>query len=352
MKEIFKLQINTSASIREALKKMDKNGLGFLCVTDSGEKVIGVVTDGDFRRSILKDVQLNTNIVSISNREFKYLLKGYSPLEVDQFFSKYRINIIPVLDDNFRLIDFVRRSEHTETDAQIDISLQSKVVIMAGGRGTRLDPFTRVLPKPLIPIGDKTILEIIIEKFTRYKISDFYISVNHKSKIIKSYFEELEPSYTIHYLHEEIPLGTAGALWQLNGKFDEPIFITNCDIIIEARYEEIIDFHSKNMNDITIVASLKHYSIPYGILKIENGGFLSELQEKPEIDFLINTGMYVLNPHVLEIIPENTFYNMTDLILDAKRLGKSVKVFPISENSWTDIGEWIEYKRALEKLGF
>ena len=150
-------------------------------------------------------------------------------------------------------------------------------------------------------------------------------------------------------MHEDKPLGTVGALKQLEGYSEKEIILTNCDIIIEADYYDLVQYHKKKKNDITIVASLKHYNIPYGICEIENGGGLIEIKEKPEFDMLVNTGMYVLNPSVLKEIPKDEFFHITHLIGKIKENYK-IGVFPISENAWMDTGEWGEYKKAIKLL--
>ena len=224
------------------------------------------------------------------------------------------------------------------------------VVIMAGGKGTRLDPFTKILPKPLMPIGDKTVVEMIIESFVEYGIKLFYLSVNYKSKIIKSYFEELNPPYRVEYIYEDKPLGTAGSLKTLYGKLNGSLLVTNCDIIVKTDYADLVDFHFENKNDITLVASLKNYNIPYGVCEIENGGLLTRIMEKPEFNFLVNTGMYVLQAETLELIPDNELFHITHLIETVKEKGGRIGVFPISENAWIDTGQWAEYKKALQQL--
>jgi NDP-sugar pyrophosphorylase family protein len=221
-------------------------------------------------------------------------------------------------------------------------------VIMAGGKGTRLDPFTRILPKPLIPIGDKSIIEIIIDKFLKYQINHFIVSVNEKSKIIKSYFEELNPPYSISYIHEPKPLGTAGSLKYLDKKDCHSIIVTNCDIIIDADYADLVDSHLKDNNDITLVASMKQYKIPYGVCEIENGGALKTIIEKPEYNFLVNTGMYIIKTESLKLVPFEEYFHMTHLIEKVKAAGGKIGVYPISESSWIDTGEWEEYKNALK----
>jgi NDP-sugar pyrophosphorylase family protein len=221
---------------------------------------------------------------------------------------------------------------------------------MAGGKGTRLDPFTRILPKPLIPIGDKAIIDIIMERFSRHGVKEYFVSVNHKAKMIRSYFEEMATQYRIHYIEEEKPLGTAGSLKFLKDRIKDSVLVSNCDTIIDCDYSEITKFHKNNNYQISIVGSLKHFIIPYGICEIENGGLLRNLTEKPEYDYLVNTGMYILTNETLDLIPENQQYHITDLIKTVKNNGGRIGVFPISEKSWIDIGQWDEYRKSLKSL--
>jgi NDP-sugar pyrophosphorylase family protein len=206
------------------------------------------------------------------------------------------------------------------------------------------------LPKPLVPIHEKPIIEHIIERFTELGCSDFYITVNYKGKILKAYFEELNLDYKVHFLDENEPLGTAGSLRLLDGQFNQPFFVTNCDIIIKANYNSLYEFHRKGGYEITLVASAKEYVIPYGTCELNGDGHLSHINEKPHYDFLINTGLYVLNPEVLKLIPKNKFYHITHLIEDAKNQGKKVGVFPIDDEAWIDVGQWAEYKKVMELL--
>jgi NDP-sugar pyrophosphorylase family protein len=221
---------------------------------------------------------------------------------------------------------------------------------MAGGKGTRLDPFTRVLPKPLIPIGDKAVIEIIIDSFLGYGVTAFHISINHKAKLIKSFFEELHPTYSVKFIEEDQPLGTIGGLRALIGLVDGPLIVTNCDIIVRADYADLVHTHEKDGNDITVVASLKDYNIPYGVCELEAGGRLKRIIEKPHYDLLVNTGMYVLRSDILSLIPENRMCHATELIDIVVRNGGKIGVFPISEKAWLDTGEWAEYRRAVQAL--
>jgi NDP-sugar pyrophosphorylase family protein len=310
------------------------------------------LTDGDIRRWILRGGGLDYSVENVCNKNAYFYTAEVAVDKVKRDMLERKITCIPIITEQREVKDFYLWEEvfGDKVHRKKLPTLHIPVVIMAGGQGTRLDPFTRILPKPLIPIGDKTIIEIIIDKFREYQIDHFYISVNHKSKILKSYFDELSPQYSIEYINEDKPLGTSGSLKFLQGKLDTPFFVTNCDIIVEADYGELLAFHQEKKNDITLVASMKHFNIPYGICEIENGGALTKIVEKPEYSFLVNTGMYVLEPSVLKHIPENVLFHITDLIDRVRTTGGKIGVFPISEKSWIDTGEWSEYKRALELL--
>lgn len=350
-KEFSSILIDKSASVKDAMKQLDKTAEKILFVTEDNNKLIGSLTDGDIRRWILSDGDLNDNVYNVCYKGTFFVDTQFVLADVKEEILKRQIIYVPVVNKEKEIIEFLVWDKLFDgkilrkTKEPLDV----EVVIMAGGKGTRLDPFTKILPKPLIPIGDKSILEIIIDKFVDYQVNEFYVSVNHKAKIIKSYFEEIQPEYKINFLYEEKPLGTVGSLKQLEGAFNKEIILTNCDIIIEADYADLLKHHQEQNNDITIVASLKHYNIPYGICEIENGGQLLNIKEKPEYDFLVNTGMYVINPGVIQHIPENEFFHITQLI-DKIKPTHRIGIYPISEDSWTDTGEWIEYKKAVEKF--
>jgi NDP-sugar pyrophosphorylase family protein len=193
-------------------------------------------------------------------------------------------------------------------------------------------------------------LEVIMDEYNIYFQSTFFISVNFKANLIKAYLEEFTHLYKFSYILEESPLGTGGALKYLEGKLDKPFFVSNCDIVIKANYTDIYNYHNEENNDFTIVASMIHYKVPYGVCNIENGGTLIKLVEKPEYDFLVNAGMYIINPEVLKYIPKDTFFNITDLIEQIKLNGGKVGVYPVSENSYHDSGQWKEYGTMLEAM--
>ncbi len=352
IKQFTNILIDKSATVKDAMKQLDVIAEKILFVVTDNNVLVGSLTDGDIRRWILNDGALNENVHNICYKGTFFVNTRYILADVKEEIIRREINYVPVVNKEKEIIEFLIWDKLFDGKILIKTKepLDAEVVIMAGGKGTRLDPFTKILPKPLIPIGDKAILEIIIDKFVDYQVNEFYISVNHKAKIIKSYFEDIQPEYKINFLYEEKPLGTVGSLKQLEGAFNKEIILTNCDIIIEADYADLLKHHKEQKNDITIVASLKHYSIPYGICEIENGGQLLIIKEKPEYDFLVNTGMYIINPDVLKFIPKDEFFHITHLIEVMQEHGRRIGVYPISENSWIDIGEMAEYKKALSKL--
>lgn len=348
------LTLDSSHALKTAIGKLDKISEKILFIVNTDRVLVGSLTDGDVRRWILQGGQLNTPVLNVCNKTPYNIREHYDFEVVKQVFFKQHYLAIPVVNENHVLVDILLRSSffHLASESLIPPkkTINIPAVVMAGGLGTRLDPFTKILPKPLIPIGDKTIIEIIIDKFRAYKIKNFYISVNFKSKIIKSYFEELEPSYNVHFIDETIPLGTVGCLKSLSNIDSKSILVSNCDIIIDTDYSDFVEFHEKNGNDISLVASLMNFKIPYGVCEIKNQGELIRIIEKPEYDILASTGMYIINTDVLSYIPDEVVFHVTDLMNTVKERGGKIGVFPISSESWMDTGEWSEYKKTVSKM--
>lgn len=343
--------MSEKSSIVSSMQKLNETAEKILFVTDSDNRLIGSVSDGDIRRWILSGGGLDECVGKVCNKSPFTVGKNVNAATVRELMMENKLECIPVVSRDNEVVELLFWREIFQDNYQRPLKqLELPVTIMAGGMGTRLDPFTKILPKALIPIGDKPIIEIIIDRFRAYGISQYFISVNHKSKIIKSFFEELEPDYDVEYLEEKMPLGTAGGLKPLTGKVNGSVIVTNCDILINCDYSEIVDYHRESANDITLVASLKRYALPYGVCRLGNAGDLINIEEKPEYSYLVNTGLYVLKSEVFELIPENEFFHMTHLIEKAKAHGKRVGVFPISEGSWLDTGEWDEYRNAVDKV--
>ena len=344
--------IKEEESVLISMKKLDENANKILFVIDKSENLIGSLTDGDIRRWILSGNALSDEVYKVCNKSPFFVNEGYSVQEVKELMLIKNTACIPVLSNRNIIKDVLFWSDVFQDKKVEEPKKQIKypVVIMAGGFGTRLAPFTTILPKPLIPVGDKSIVEHIIDRFLPYGIDNFYMTVNHKFKIIKSYFEDVKKDYSLKLVKEDKPLGTAGSLKLLKEEIDDVFIVTNCDIIIHADYSEIVDLHIKSGFDITLVTSMMHYKIPYGICEIDKGGSLIEIKEKPEYNFMISTGMYILNKKVLDLIPDDKFFHMTHLIEIVKTKGGSVGVFPISEKSWDDTGECGEYKKTVKRL--
>lgn len=350
--ELTAFLVNTDATVLQAMKQLEETAHKVLFVVDRERRLIGSLTDGDIRRWVLAEGSLQDTIEQVCNKSPYHVGQDYDLERVRDVMFERNIGCVPVANDARQIVELLFwESVFKDGGRQKPLTpIHLPVVIMAGGKGTRLDPFTRVLPKPLIPLGDKTVIERIIESFLKFGVSTFYLSVNHKSKIIKSYFEDLHPPYLIEYIHEDKPLGTAGSLQYLRGRLTGSFIVTNCDIIIDADYAELVKFHRKNNNDITVVGSLKNYHIPYGICEIADGGTLVRITEKPEYNFLVNAGVYVLRAETLHLIPSGEIFHMTNLIEKVKESGGRVAVFPVSDRAWLDTGEWAEYRKALKQL--
>lgn len=338
-------------SLAEALKKINGTGKGIIFIVDEDEKLCGSLTDGDIRRWLIKTGEINVSVGEIMNKTPLSAQIG----ECDKgkkIISLYKINAVPLLNDFGKIKDIV----FNETDNKIiqkknfgDLGKNS-VIIMAGGKGTRLYPYTKILPKPLIPIGEISILERILNEFRKYNMYDFYLTVNYRKDMIKAYLADQNCGCSISYIEEKDPLGTAGGIRLINKSFDLPLFVTNCDILINANYYDLYDYHIKSNNDITIVSALKNVNIPYGVLESEENGIIKSIKEKPSLSFLVNTGMYIINPECINLIPENTYFHMTDLTNKVLQNGGRVGTYPIGEDDFLDMGEFAEMRRMEEKI--
>lgn len=337
-------------TVVEIMKKIDFNSAGILYVVDDNGSLVGSISDGDVRRWIIKTGDLSGRARDIMNRNVHYLFEG-DTADYLLLLNEYVINSIPLVKDDHRISDIIFRKGPVPISLNQSTALKDiPVIIMAGGKGTRLYPYTKIIPKPLIPINGIPILERILNRFHDYGVNEFYLTLNYKKGMIKAYFNEEQPNYTIHYVEEDKPLGTAGSIRLISDKFDRPTIVTNCDILIKADYQKILQYHINSQNDMTIVASLKNTMIPYGVLHTGEKGIVQSMEEKPVVSNLINTGMYVINPEYFDWIPQNTFFHMTDLAEKMINAGKRVSVYPISEDSFLDMGQFEEMKKMEERI--
>lgn len=352
-RELF---IPETASIKDALKRLDRTAEKVLVVVDKEDVLLGALTDGDIRRCILQNRSLDSSIVGVYNHSPIFLnTEDCNTETVREIFVNYRIGLIPLVNRYKQVVNFVTWDGQAESEsskevpiAQIDVP----VIIMAGGKGTRLDPYTKIFPKPLIPLGEKTIVETIIHEFRRYGIGKYYLTLNHKGQMIESYFGSIEKDYQVEFVWEKVFLGTAGGLKLIRDANHQTFIVSNCDILVKANYHDVLNFHRREEAALTILSSVQHHKIPYGVVEFKEGGVVTGITEKPEYTFHINTGVYVLDKSCLDLIPGGTYYDMPTLISDLMQGGRKVVMYPVNENDYIDIGQWEEFKKATEKLSF
>lgn len=335
--------VDVGVDLREAMRVMDKGARKILFVLE-GERLAGSVSDGDIRRYLLKGCSIDDNVTGCMNRA---CVTASSVLQAREILKTRRLAAIPVIEKNgtIRSIEFDGKSI-----SRIPEELNLPVVIMAGGKGTRLEPFTKVLPKPLIPVGEKPIMEYIFDTFARYRCDDFYVIVNYKKELIKAYFSDFHNNCTIHYYDEKKPLGTGGGLSLLKGRIDKTFILTNCDILIDADFADLLRFHRLHGNAVTMVCAYQNMTVPYGVVEMGTDGLLTEMKEKPELSFLTNTGVYLVEPEVLDDIEDDVPIGFPDIMKRQMERGRRVAVYPISEGSWMDMGQLPELDRMREKL--
>lgn len=349
--QIEKFMANEHMKLVEAMQKIDDNSRGILFVVNQKLHLCGALTDGDIRRWLLNTGVLDVEIVSVMNHNPKFLYRGNGIGNEKAFMTDNAINAIPLVDEQMQIVDIALQDNVTERNTiKSKVLAEASVIVMAGGKGTRLYPYTKILPKPLIPIGDIPIVERIINSFHDFGIVDFLMTVNYRKNMIRSYFSEIEKEYNVDFIEEDEPLGTAGSIKLINKKFDKPLFITNCDILIRTDYYDLYRFHQKSGNAITIVTAMKNDTIPYGVIYSKENGQIDKIIEKPKRSYFVNTGMYIINPEIINLIPDNTFFHMTHLTDKAIEMGYKVGMYPVSEDSFLDMGEFEEMKRMEEKL--
>ncbi|OGQ23295.1 MAG: hypothetical protein A3I05_02960 [Deltaproteobacteria bacterium RIFCSPLOWO2_02_FULL_44_10] len=350
MEMLESLLTTPDVSIKTAWKKLNDNGYKVLFVVSDERQLMGIVTDGDVRRWVLEEKSLLESVQKVMNPNPIAAQETEDLAEMKKKLLDHRIDCIPVIDLARSLKRVIFWNEILDQKASITEKMELPVVIMAGGKGARLDPFTKILPKPLVPIGDKPVIEVIMERFARFGAKHFYISLNYKANMIKAYFQDCVHSHIIEYIQEEKPCGTAGSISLLQGKLSTPFIVCNADILIDANYADMVRFHAEQKNKITLVCSMKHFPIPYGVVEIENGGELKTITEKPEFDHLVLTGLYIVEPELIRLIPRDQEFHMTHLIEKLRAEGEKIGVYPVSEKAWMDVGELESYRETLRKF--
>ena len=329
----------------DTMKKLDETGQRILFIAPEG-KLKAVVTDGDIRKCILRGGALSAPLTQAANyhpHSLPVAERGRARAEL----QRLGIDALPILDKHGVITDIVfAGGVDVDNRKKVDIP----VVMMAGGLGTRLYPYTKILPKPLIPVGEQPIAELIMDRFRDFGCHEFTMIVNYKKGMIKSYFNELEKDYTVDFADEEVFMGTGGGLCLLKGKIKAPFFFTNCDTLLDVDFGDIYEYHKSHGNLVTMICAFKHYTVPYGVVELGGDGDISGITEKPEMNFLTNTGVYVVEPSVIDGLAYNEPIPFTDIIADVRAAGGRVGVYPVSENSWMDMGQLEELDNMRRRL--
>jgi len=328
-------------TFEDILRKLDEMGEGFLALVDQNDKLIGVVTDGDIRRAILNK---KTELDEIINKDPMIAKEGISILEARKILKESRRRHLPVVNEENILIDIIKLDEWSE------YSRKNKVVIMAGGLGSRLEDLTKEVPKPMLPVGNRPILEHIILNFMHQGFLDFILAVNYKSEVIKEHFGNgRELGVNIEYVEEKERKGTAGALSLITTPVEDPFIVINGDILTAIDFTELLKFHIEKEASATMCLVKKSYSVQYGVVEIDEEGYLDSIEEKPSYNYFINAGIYVFDPKVLDLIPKEGYFDMNTLIDLLKE--KKMKVAGYNmKDYWLDIGLKKDYYQAVDEI--
>jgi len=342
MKNLKSFTVHKDDTIAHALSIIDKGALRIAVVVEDGI-VIGTLNDGDIRRGLLKGCNLESLVSEIYNPSPTLCYENDTKQTIMQKALKKKVYQIPILNEKKELVDIIDFAKLFEKEER-----KNRVVLMAGGLGTRLEPLTKERPKPLLDVGRKPILETIIRNFEKNNFKDIVISVNYKSDMIKKYFGNGEKfGVSITYLEETQRLGTAGALSLLESTGEEPLFVMNADLLTNVDFSKLLEFHHSTNSKATMCVREYEFQVPYGVIEVEKS-MITSIVEKPIQKFFVNAGIYVLNTEVLNLIPKNSYYDMPTLFEELIKNRERVSSFPIHEY-WLDIGKMIDYHRANEE---
>lgn len=333
------LCISNEDSLHQAAKIIENGTKQIALVIDQDKKLRGILTDGDLRRAMIAGVAMDAPAAMVMQRSF---ISGPTGMGINKIFAimqEKSIRHVPIVDTQGTLVDLAWISDLIKQDAG-----ELSAVVMAGGFGKRLLPLTENLPKPMLPVGDRPVMEHIIDHLRMAGIRDLKVTTHYMPEKIKGHFGNGNKfGVKIDYVSEDRPLGTAGALG-LMPKPDRPTLVVNGDIMSQVNYRAMLAFHREHQADLTVGVRQYEVQIPYGVMVCE-GARVRKLTEKPQHTFLVNAGIYLLSPHVHRYIPKNERYDMTDLIEALIEDGRSVVSFPIMEY-WLDIGQHADYERA------
>ncbi|MDB9980038.1 sugar phosphate nucleotidyltransferase [Candidatus Pelagibacter sp.] len=348
-----KIIIKEKANITLALKKLKISGSRCLIVLNKSKQVLGTLSDGDLRKKIISTGNTKGTIKDIYNKKPHIISQKQirtHTKKIIQLFVKEKLSLIPVIDDKKKIfIKALYYQDLIKVKKNKIKKIDCPVIIMAGGRGTRLKPFTEILPKPLMPLKNKTVIEHIILNFVKQGFKKFIITINYKSEILKAYFKELNLKYDIKFIEEKKELGTVGSV-RLIRNLNSNFILTNCDNLYKFNLKKLHTQHLTNSNDLTVVVSGKKISVPYGVCEIKSGNNLKSINEKPTFNFSINTGLYMLNKKIVKHIPKHKKFGIDDLLHILIKDNYKIKTFKISDKQWFDTGQWDQFKKTINNF--
>lgn len=345
--DVSKYLVPEELSISEAVKAIDEGKRKVVfCLRDG--RLSGCFTDGDMRRYILRDGDMHKSVAQAMNPKPVFFPLSQEE-EARNFLRVSGAVAVPMVDEQGGVARIFFRGDDTSIVRLLPEPIP--LVVMAGGKGTRLYPFTKVLPKPLIPIGETPILDRIIDRFGQCGVKDVYLILNHKRNMIKAYYNEIRLPYNIRFVDEEQPLGTGGGLSLLKGEIGTTFFLSNCDCLLDMDYLCMYEYHKAHKNTMTMVVAAKNMGLPYGVVELDKQGNLQMIREKPEYSFLVNTGIYVMEPEGMEFIGRDERIDIPDLAKRLMAAGRRVGGYPITEKSWLDMGQLSEMKTMMKELG-
>lgn len=345
MEKYKEILLHKEATIKKALEVIDKGAMRIAIVLDDNEKVVGTLSDGDIRRGLLNGLTLDSSIENLYFKEPTLANINDSKELIIQKAIRKQIYQIPIIDNDGKLVKIEDLANLLKTNAK-----RNHVILMAGGLGTRLRPLTHELPKPLLKVGNKPILETIIENFAKYGFVNITISVNYKADMIQEYFGDGSAlGVNINYIQETKRLGTAGALSLMKDRPQEPFFVMNADLLTNVNFEHLLDFHSFEHSVATMCVREYDYQVPYGVIETD-GSRITAIEEKPIHKFFVNAGIYVLSPQVFEYIPKDQYYDMPTLFEELIKEDLKTISFPIHEY-WLDIGRMSDFEQAQTEYG-
>ncbi|MFF2752174.1 nucleotidyltransferase family protein [Psychrobacillus sp. NPDC058041] len=340
MKQWKDILVRESTSLFNTMKIIDDSSLQFALVVDENQRLLGTVTDGDIRRGILRGEGLEVEIQHVMNKTPLTASSGRTRSNYLKILKKNKVKQLPIIDELGKIVDIIFTDQSVSEKES-----NNTVILMVGGLGSRLRPLTNNIPKPMLHVGNKPILETIIEGFKQNGFTNFILSVNYKKEIIQDYFQDGDAfGVSISYIEEEKRMGTAGALSLLKEKPSNPVFVMNGDLLTQVNFEQLLQFHKESKAVATMCVREYEYQIPYGVIETE-GQLLKNITEKPIHRSFVNAGIYVLSPEAFNLIPESKFYDMPDLFNQLMENNMLVSAFPIREY-WLDIGRVDDFERA------